>query len=509
MPHAISPTSSPPEPVMDDTIMSNAPAQPLEDEVPLEPHSDAAMLDAEPSTVDTSSGKLEDIFDDDSDNDEFSSSVPTTVDSSQPALAPAAQEKSAFTDLSILKQFYQRLLPFRALFQWLNHSASPCADFQHREFAFTLQSDVYVRYQSFASADLFRKACVNTTPLRFEIGPQYTINPRDRKTVLKAGSFRPVMKELVFDIDMTDYDPIRTCCTGAKICHKCWQFIIMAIKVVDVALREDFGFQHVLWVYSGRRGAHAWVSDKRARTMDDAKRRAIANYLVLKQDEKKGIRRPLHPHLDRSLDLLNPHFTKDVLSVQDPWATAEQASKLLDLLPDKVLTTALQKKWDSAPNRSSAQKWADIDSVAENGNLSTMSPKQLVDTRQDIRLEYTYPRLDAEVSKKLNHLLKSPFVIHPGTGRVCVPIDVRRLEDFDPFAVPTVTQLLQEIDTWDAEARRQEMSEEEKSKVEDWQKTRLKPYVEYFRGYVAALLKDESRVKRERDEEAGAESMEF
>nr|OQO13169.1 hypothetical protein B0A51_17668 [Rachicladosporium sp. CCFEE 5018] len=487
MPHAVSPTSSPPEPVMDDIVLSNAPAKPLEHEASSEPLSDAAMPDAEPSTVNTNSGQLGDIFDDDSDNDEFSSSVPTTVDSSQPALAPAAQEKSAFKDLSILKQFYQRLLPFRALFQWLNHSASPCADFQHREFAFTLQSDVYVRYQSFASADLFRKAC----------------------TVLKAGSFRPVMKELVFDIDMTDYDPIRTCCTGAKICHKCWQFIIMAIKVVDAALREDFDFQHVLWVYSGRRGAHAWISDKRARTMDDAKRRAIANYLVLKQDEKKVIRRPLHPHLDRSLDLLNPHFTKDVLSVQDPWATAEQASKLLELLPDKVLTTALQKKWDSAPNRSSAQKWADIDTVAENGNLSTMNPKQLVDTKQDIRLEYTYPRLDAEVSKKLNHLLKSPFVIHPGTGRVCVPIDVRRLEDFDPLAVPTVTQLLQEIDVWDAEARRKELSEEEKSKVEDWQKTGLKPYVEYFRGYVAALLKDESRVKRERDEEAGTESMEF
>ena len=51
--------------------------------------------------------------------------------------------------------FYQRLFPFRYLFQWLNHSVKPSNDFGHREFAFTLQNDVYLRYQSFLTSDLF------------------------------------------------------------------------------------------------------------------------------------------------------------------------------------------------------------------------------------------------------------------------------------------------------------------------------------------------------------------
>jgi DNA primase small subunit len=77
---------------------------------------------------------------------------------------------------------------------------------------------------------------------------------------------------------------------------------------------------------------------------------------------------------------------------------------------------------------------------------------------EDIILQYTYPRIDAEVSKHRNHLLKAPFCVHPKTGRICVPIDPERIDEFDPDTVPTVSQLLRELDAGTPESTGEEHS---------------------------------------------------
>ncbi|BCS22269.1 DNA primase subunit PRI1 [Aspergillus puulaauensis] len=477
----------------------------------------------------TTGVKLEDLFDDEEDDDnEFpASNAPAeTKNESTDAPGPAPAQ----VDTETMLAFYQRLFPFRYLFQWLNHGVVPSPDFGNREFALTLQNDAYLRYQSYPTADLFRKDILKMNPSRFEIGPVYNRNPRDRKT-LGGGQLKPLAKELVFDIDLTDYDDIRTCCTKANICEKCWAFVTMSIKVVDTALREDFGFEHILWVYSGRRGAHAWVCDPRARNLPDDRRRGIAGYLDLirggsNSGKRVNLKRPLHPHMNRSLEILKPYFAQTTLVDQDTFASTEQAQRLISLLPDKGLNESLRRKWDSAPDRSSTSKWADIDALAKTGKSSTLNTTALRDAKQDIVLEYTYPRLDSEVSKKMIHLLKSPFVIHPGTGRVCVPIDIRNVEEFDPLSVPTVTELLSEIDSWDAENPSNGAAEGPEGdgsalhdsdarggrKLQDYEKTSLKPYIDYFRSFIAGLNKEERHGKRERHEDAPevkSESMEF
>lgn len=118
----------------------------------------------------------------------------------------------------------------------------------------------------------------------------------------------------------------------------------------------------------------------------------------------------------RSLDILREPFQSDILRDQNPWRDIKAAEHLLSLLPDRTLNDALRKKWESDDNRSSVSKWADIDALATMGVSKNLNTGLLKECKQDVVLEYMYPRLDVEVSKHLNHLLKSPFCVHPGTG---------------------------------------------------------------------------------------------
>ncbi|KAJ8019881.1 DNA primase small subunit [Holothuria leucospilota] len=393
-----------------------------------------------------------------------------------------------------LPVYYKRLFPYGLYYRWLNYGGVQKNYFCNREFSFTLKDDVYIRYQSFSDQQEMEKQIQRQCPYKIDIGAVFSHKPKDHKTV-KPTAFQALEKELVFDIDMTDYDDVRSCCQGADICANCWPLMRMAIKIVDAALGEDFGFEHRLWVYSGRRGVHCWVADEAARKLSQNARSAVAEYLsVVKGGENKlrkvHLPENIHPSIVRAIGIVGQYFDDYALEKQDILGDKDSWQKALAVIPDDKLRECAMKIMEEKKN--SKERWYSFKKEHQallNGDANIRKSRHCL---QEIALQYCYPRLDVNVSKGINHLLKSPFCVHPKTGRVCVPIDPAHVDSFDPFKVPDINQLCQEIDEYDRK-NKPEITEGDqpppKKRMKDYKKTSLLESIEVFEKFVTKMEK--------------------
>ena len=96
-------------------------------------------------------------------------------------------------------------------------------------------------------------------------------------------------------------------------------------------------------------------------------------------------------------------------------------------------------------------------------------------------MTYLYPRIDANVSTGINHLLKSPWCIHPKTGKICVPIDPKRPDDFKCNEVPTLTMVINELGHYKSKEDVDKMKEDGESITPPCMQPFMKTFKEFLK----------------------------
>ena len=134
-----------------------------------------------------------------------------------------------------LKKYYDLYFPFERIYDWLSYSLKTKSGkeivesdyFKRREISYIVKSrdgndEFCLRHLCYHTPQEFRNDVINYTPLRIDIGPVCDREPKVNKDQVQGVKAIAVEREFVIDIDLSDYDNIRTCCKGKKMCSRCW-----------------------------------------------------------------------------------------------------------------------------------------------------------------------------------------------------------------------------------------------------------------------------------------------
>jgi len=289
--------------------------------------------------------------------------------------------------------------------------------FSTREFGFVSLNGKFFRNHSFEEPKELQDFMIASCPTDAYIGAVYD-EPPTRETPIHKLEWKG--HELVFDIDLNDYDAVRkyVCdCTGAgQVCGRCWQLINVSIIMIDETLRLDFGMNEIVWLFSGRRGVHAWVRDKIGFNLDRDQRQSIIDYLSVVRGDDETARVQ-----DRTN--LKYDFRKRIeKTVFEYYLKNVRRKDLLELGISGSAASSIIKQLKHQEGRVDRNLARDF-----NYRLGKVN-------KYDEVLRRWAPRIDHKVSIDLRRLLRMPTSIHGKTGcvaRILDP-DPKIIFNFDP-----------------------------------------------------------------------------
>ena len=319
--------------------------------------------------------------------------------------------------------YYTRCFPTHAVCRLFGRAWDQ-ASLGRREFALEGQG-FFRRFNYVASAEDLRFLIREAAALH--IGAVYTCDMRNKQ--LRGLS---VQRELVVEIDLNDYAAWGVDANDIGACDSAFHLCAFGMICMKYLLSESFGFRHFLICYSGRRGAHLTVHDRRACALSDEARGSLVSFLTAAGTSPAAfagiVAAPFFDEMWKTH--VKPYMTFCVKAADEGGAglfdsVLDRNDFVASLDHDALAAASLDA--DSGP-----QLWHALLAAADETSLPRL--QQAVAAR-------VWPQIDAAVTKRKDHLSKAPFSKHGKTGRIALPI-LGDLSRFKPSDCPTAEQLL-------------------------------------------------------------------
>lgn len=178
------------------------------------------------------------------------------------------------------------------------------------------------------------------------------------------------------------------------------------------------GFKKFIWIFSGRRGVHCWISNPQARCLPNEARSAIADYLSVVSSEGQvnksiissiadpnfdGLGIPLlHPSVESALKIMRPHFEEKIFPEQIIASEQLLANFLakFDCEDLKNDISAQIQKFIETNFVDEKNLWNHLENNVFIPHLKGAKKKNCSRSIfKEIVISYCYPKLDAEVTK--------------------------------------------------------------------------------------------------------------
>ena len=341
--------------------------------------------------------------------------------------------------MSTDSNYYGHFFPVQEVGRFLKRHSQRPDKYREIGMRWLIEGKVtWQRFNSFGKPEHMIADIQRRKPNAVYVGPTYNTDPTLR-WVLGKERLHPVEQRLVFDVDLTDYDDLRTCecvakTSGLRVCEKCWPLAAIAVIVLRNLLRYKFGFHEFLCTFSGNKGVHCWVLDQQVLSYTDETRLNISEYFrpFMKGIYTHCVPLQLCPVLEQCYEqVVKPLFEQHILGRVISFRTEHGQSLLHKVVQSHQHSPDFLQQLPSIPDE--LELWRHIES-----KLREYTSEHVV---RAVVMMCTFPRIDKDITTTMQHLIRCPFTVNGRGGRVCVPIRYQDALEFAPELAPTASTI--------------------------------------------------------------------